>query len=617
MDAHIFDAPSAAALEFPTLLGKIASLARSQAGAEMCASLRPSSHLPTVERRLKRLALLSAMLEQTPAPDLSGIDESAPLLERLKAEGAYLLPGELLRIADFLHSAENAARFLASTCEEEADPHPESGRREVERLANQIVPLPRMAGELRQMVGAGNSLNSSASPALARIRREIAHSRQHLRQKLGALLQRDDLAGAFSDQLITQRADRFVVPVKTGAKNRVEGIIHDASASGSTCFVEPLEAVESNNQLALLLRQEKEEEERILRRTASRLRQELSLLTDNRRCLIKLDCLLAQAAFCLRLECSSPRLSAGGEIDLIKARHPLLAWRFAAQAGRPAIPIAIKVEPGKRILVISGANAGGKTAALKTLGLLTLMAMCGMSVPCAAGSRVIIFRKVLAEIGDEQSLDLALSTFTAHAGRLAWMVGQADENSLLLIDEIGGGTDPAEGAALALAVLQWFERAGSYVLCTTHYHRLKAYAAMSGQAENVSVSLYPQGGEPAYQLRYGLAGFSGALEVSAGLGFPPELIAAARREIDESESRTIALLHEAHAAKNKAGEELLQAASLSLAAAKEREEAAALLRNARQRQAGALAEGKRKVRELIRRFEQRMEKTLTRIEAGD
>ncbi|MDR1396549.1 MAG: Smr/MutS family protein [Desulfarculales bacterium] len=616
MDAGIFDGHSGAALEFPVLLDKIASLARSRAGAAMSAALRPSCHPPTVERRLKRLSFLTAMLEKTPAPDLSGIDESAPLLDRLKVESAYLLPGELLQMADFLNSAESASRFLSAAGEEAPDPHPESGQREVERLAGRLIPLPQMAKELRRTVGAGNSINSSASPLLARIREDIARSRQQLRQKLGALLQRGDLAGAFSDQIITQRADRFVVPVKTDAKSRVAGIIHDASSSGATCFVEPLEAVESNNQLALLLRREQEEEERILREIASRLRREITLLTDDRLCLIKLDCLLAQAAFCLRLECSSPCLEAKGEIDLIQARHPLLAWRYAAQAGRPAMPIAIKVKPDKRILVLSGANAGGKTAALKTLGLLTLMAMCGMRIPCAEGSRVIIFRRILAEIGDEQSLDLALSTFTAHAGRLAWMIKQADENSLLLIDEIGGGTDPAEGAALALAVLKWLERAGAYVLCTTHYHRLKAYAAMDGQAENVSVSFHPQGNAPDYRLRYGLAGLSGALEVSAGLGFPSELIAMARRETDGSEIRAQALLHQAHAAKDKAGEELRQAASLSLAAAKEREEAAALLKSARQRQAGALAEGKRKVRELIRRFEQRLEKTLTRIETA-
>ncbi len=579
----------------------------------MVKSLQPCPHLPTVERRLARLSQLGALLADNPGPDIVALDEVEPLLNRLSVQGAFLLPVELLLMADFLDSLSGVMNFLESN---EALPDETQAYNELARLANQLAPLPSLAKHARKLVGPGNSVSSLASVELGRIRRELARNRDALRLTLSGLLQRDELNGVFSDQIITQRAERFVLPVRSDAKGRLSGIIHDTSGTGATCFVEPLEAIEGNNQLALLIRKEKEEEERILREASALMAQDLPVLKQNHACLIKLDCLLAQAFFCRKLECVEPRLSANGEIALYQARHPLLAWRALGQGGFKAVPIVINIPAGQRVLVISGANAGGKTATLKTMGLITLMAMCGMHVPCAQHSRLTVFRRVLAEIGDEQSLDLALSTFTAHAGRLAWMVKEARADTLLLIDEIGGGTDPNEGAALALAVLNWLQDAGSWVMCTTHYHRLKAYAATTPGVENVSVAFEEKSGQPTYQLHYGLAGFSGALTVSKSLGFPPELLELAYQQLDESESQTIALLHEAHQAREKANQEFMKAKAEMMQAAQARQQAAAFLKSAEQRQAGALAEGKRKVREMIRRFEQRLEKIMNRVEEG-
>ncbi|MCB2193248.1 MAG: Smr/MutS family protein [Deltaproteobacteria bacterium] len=587
------DAQTLAVLELGPLLERVASLSVSPLGAERVRALRPCPDLAVVGRRQRRLSQLRQLMEEEGRPSLDGLEDVRPLLNRLGPVGAFLVPEELEVMADFLSAAARAYSFLAPA-EERMD--------ELFRLANQITPLPELAKEIRRVVGPGHSVSSKASPELARVRREANRARERLRGELMGLVHYESLSAAFSDQVVTQRSGRFVVPVKADAKGRVAGIIHDTSGSGATCFVEPLSAVEGNNQLALLSRREREEEIKVLMAVAQRLAEQSQALSENIKAMAKLDCLLAQARFAERLECAEPVITDAGEVELIKARHPLLAWRAAGQKGQ-CVPINLQVSPQQRLLVISGANAGGKTATLKTLGLITLMVMCGLHAPLERGSRVAVFNAVAAEIGDEQDLDRDLSTFTAHAGRLAKMVNQAGPSSLFLIDEIGGGTDPSEGSALATAVLDWLGSKGSMVLATTHFHRLKAYATLHENAQNVSVSFDKATGEATYQLHYGAPGFSDALAVAARLGFPPEILQAAETELDQAERQTVALLREAEQTRQEARQERAAASADRLAAKGEREKAKELKRQAAQERAGALAEGKRRVREVAKRFE--------------
>ncbi|MBU1277448.1 MAG: Smr/MutS family protein [Proteobacteria bacterium] len=587
------DAQTMAVLELGPLLERVASLAVSPLGAQRARALRPCPDMAGVARRQRRLSQLRQLMAEQGRPSLDGLDDVRPLLNRLGPVGAFLVPEELEVMADFLSAAGRAASFLAPS-EERMD--------ELFRLANQITSLPELAKELRRVIGPGHSVSSNASPELARVRREAARSRERLRGELMGLVQDESLAPAFSDQVVTQRAGRFVVPVRSDAKGRVAGIIHDTSGSGATCFVEPLSAVEGNNQLALMTRREREEEIKVLVAVAARLAQESQALHENLAALAKLDCLLAQARFADRLDCAEPVLTAADEVELIKARHPLLAWRAAGGRGS-CVPIDLRVSPEQRMLVLSGANAGGKTASLKTLGLITLMVMCGLHAPLDRGSRVAVFNTIAAEIGDDQDLDRDLSTFTAHAGRLAQMVSQAGPSSLFLIDEIGGGTDPSEGSALATAVLDWLGSKGSMVLATTHFHRLKAYATLHKGAQNVSVSFDQATGQATYQLHYGAPGFSDALAVAARLGFPREILEAAGAELDQAERQTVALLREADQARQEARQERAAASADRLAAKGERDEARGLKRQAAQERAGALAEGKRRVREVAKRFE--------------
>ncbi|MCF8032271.1 MAG: Smr/MutS family protein [Desulfarculaceae bacterium] len=593
------DAQTLVVLELGPLLERVASLAVSPLGAERARALRPCPDRAVVERRQRRLSQLRELMEEQGRPTLDGLADVRPLLGRLGPQGAFLVPEELEVMADFLGAAGRAASFLA----------PSDGvHDELFRLANQITPMPELAKELRRIIGPGHSVSSAASPELGRLRREAGRARESLRAQLMGLVGDSSLGTAFSDQVVTQRGGRFVVPVKADAKGRVAGIIHDTSGSGATCFVEPLDAVEGNNQLALLGAKEREEEIRVLQRVAWQLAEQSQALGENVAALAKLDCLLAQARLAERLDCHQPRLTEG-EVELIRARHPLLAWRASMGKGA-CVPIDLRLDPDTRVLVISGANAGGKTATLKTLGLVTLMTLCGMHPPLDRGSRVALYSWVAAEVGDDQDLDRDLSTFTAHAGRLAGMVKRAKPGALFLIDEVGNGTDPGEGSALATAVLDWLAAHGATVLATTHYHRLKAYANLHSHAQNVSVAFDRATGAPTFQLHYGAPGFSDALGVAARLGFPESIIAAAEADLDQAERQTVALLREAEATRQQARQERAQASAERLAAQSERNEAKRLKRQAAQERAGALAEGKRRVREVAARMEKQLAEVL-------
>jgi DNA mismatch repair protein MutS2 len=601
------DAHTLAVLELAQLLERLASLATSSLGADMCRGLKPCVDVKTVTRRQRRLAQLRYLLDRSGSPSLAGLEDLRPLFNRMHMDGGFLLPAELESVAEFIAAAGRAASFL-DTAGREAD--------ELFRLRNRITPLPELGKRLRQVVGPGQMVRSSASPELARIRKDLNRKRESLRSRLSALVGRSDLSGVFSDQIVTQRADRFVVPVKTDAKGRLSGIIHDTSQSGATCFVEPLEVVEDNNQLAMLRRKEREEEERVLKEITRDLLGQMQALSENLAALAQFDCLLAQVALAERIKASEPILTTDGGFELLRARHPLLAWRQAAGRGK-AVPIQVKLDPEQKALVISGANAGGKTATLKTVGLVHLMALCGMQVPCLSGSKICLYRRILAEVGDDQSLETDLSTFTAHAGRLAAMVRLAGDGALVLVDELGTGTDPGEGAALAMSFLDWLIDHGAKALCTTHFHRLKAFAAARDGVDNVSVAFDKASGEPTYQLTYGRPGFSDALAVSRGLGFPPEMIAHAEELVDSGERQTVALLQEAEAARQEALALKQEAHEDRSRAVNDRAEARELFKAARKQRARALDEGKRRVREVARRLEKRLDELWRKTEEAE
>ena len=583
-------------LEFHRLLEAVASLAQSGPGARLVRALRPSNRQETARRRLERLSQLRELCETASRPGLGDLGEIRPLCSRLAVEGAFLVPEELVVLSGFLGSVGQAAAFLGQATE---------SMDELNRLGNRVTPLPELKRRISKVVGPGGSVSSKASPELARLRKDLNRNRERIRSNLSELVSRPEYGGLFSDQIVTQRADRFVVPVRTDAKGRLPGIIHDTSGSGATCFVEPLEAIEDNNRLSLLARKEQEEIRRILVELSSDLAGQLDVLLENLEALAKLDCLLAQAEFCRRLDARPPEMAASGLVELRRARHPLLAWR-AMSGSRRAVPIEISISPWEQTLIISGANAGGKTATIKTVGLICLMTMCGLHVPVDEHSRLTFFDKVFCEVGDEQDLGKELSTFTAHAGRLAWILNNSGPGSLVLVDELGGGTDPGEGAALGMAVLERLQSKGAKVICTTHYHKLKAFAALTDGVQNASVAFDQKTGQPTYQIQYGTPGFSDALAVSRKLGFEPRVLDRAEEFLDQGERQTIALLRQAQADRENASRELAKANAMKLKAREESRKVNEALAKAREQKAGALAEGKRRVREVAGRMEARL-----------
>jgi DNA mismatch repair protein MutS2 len=358
--------------------------------------------------------------------------------------------------------------------------------------------------------------------------------RARIRGTLENLWEREDLRKVFQEQIITLRNDRYVVAVKAEFKNTLPGIIHDQSQSRATFFIEPLSTLGENNELNMLLQDEKEEERRILLFLTDRVREKSKEIRRAVEVLGHLDLVFAKAKWARGCQGTLPALNDRGYWRLRGARHPLL--------GAKAVPIDLHLEPGQSTLILTGANAGGKTAALKTLGLLTLIAQSGVPIPAADGSEVAVFNKVFADIGDEQDLRENLSTFSAWIRSVAHILQEADESSLVLLDEAGGGTDPGEGAALTMAILDGLHNRGVKVMVTTHLHLLKAYGAIHPHVANVSVEFDPVTLRPSYRLLYGLPGESHALLMAQKWGLPAEIVRKAHNYRGEGEQKTSQLL---------------------------------------------------------------------------
>ncbi|MCG6918054.1 MAG: endonuclease MutS2, partial [Deltaproteobacteria bacterium] len=411
-------------------------------------------------------------------------------------------------------------------------------------------------------------IKDGASRELARIRKEIGEVRKHLHKELEEILQKQASQKTLQEKLISVRNDRLVIPLRSGAKGVLEGIVHATSQSGATCFVEPLSAVPLNNQLSQARSREREEEARILRELTDAVLAVAEVIRHNESWLGFIDCVHAKVRLSTLLLARAPLLDDGSRIRLIQAAHPILSLQERAQKtstlpttlteivlraevseGRKfeqteVVPIDIHLDEGQKTLIISGANTGGKTVSLKTLGLLGAMVQAGLHIPVAEGSEWPVLTGIFAEIGDEQDVRAHLSTFSAKIQRLVTMLEKVDRHSLVLLDEIGTGTDPAEGSALALALLDQLRRLGPFVVVTTHYHLIKAYGMLHEEVENVSVAFDEKNGRPTYQLVYGHPGTSNALKIAADLGMPLEVLETARGYLDKDESRAIDLIKE-------------------------------------------------------------------------
>ncbi len=527
-------------LELPRVLELVAKEAVTAPAKAQLSALQPvRAEAGNISQLRSELNLVSAfkdlIAEAGPVP-MTGIEDLSPFLEEVRFAESWLAPRELLLLADTF-AALNRIREYRNRVTVEA----ETLYRPLAPVFSEIDAFAPLLKLIESCINQDEELRDNASLELKDIRRRITAARRQIHSNLNEVLSSPEFAPYIQENLITIRNQRYVVPLRTNFRGALDGIIHDHSRSKQTFFVEPLNSVSLNNSLALLLQEEKQEEIAILKMIADRLREKSAAINDALNRVFALDKLQAKARFALQINACAPQLLEAWKesgFSLKQARHPLLA---AAATPFQVVAIDIEFPAGRYGLVISGANTGGKTVSLKTAGLLALMARCGLLLPVAPESRIPIFDKVLATIGDEQNLAASLSTFSGHLLAVKAILEVATPNSLVLLDELGVGTDPKEGAALAQAILIELKKRRTRFMVTTHYNDVKAYAYEEEDISSVAVAFDPKTFRPLYHLQYGVPGLSNALVIARNLGFTEALIEQARSLLDENEVRTTTL----------------------------------------------------------------------------
>ncbi|HEX9014993.1 MAG TPA: endonuclease MutS2 [Chloroflexota bacterium] len=518
-------------LELTKVLERLASHAAFSVSQEKALALRPSDDMVEVLRRQSAAAEARRLLDLKPNFTIGGARDIRQHLQRASI-GAVLMPDELLLVA----STAASGRIVRGTISKLADQLPS-----LDEVTLPIRSHDEVEGEIRQAISDSGEVLDAASTALAQIRQELRRAHERLISKLNEIVSSPAYRQALQEPIVTQRQGRYVVPVKAEFKGQVKGIVHDQSASGATVFMEPLVVVDLANRWRQAQVEEEQEVERILRRLSGLVGRDAEQLSDTLAAIAEVDLFLSQAKLAEAMKATTPALvdlrsrPAGAPVVMLrKARHPLLTGEV--------VPIGMELGADFDVLVITGPNTGGKTVALKTVGLLCLMAQCGMQIPADEGSSVAVFRTVYADIGDEQSIEQSLSTFSSHVTRIVDILRKADDRCLVLLDELGAGTDPQEGSALARAILTHLLERHIPTVATTHYSELKSYAHTTPRVENASVEFDLETLSPTYKLSIGLPGRSNALAIATRLGMDAAVIETARELLAPGEVEIEALL---------------------------------------------------------------------------
>ncbi len=523
---------SRSVLEWDRFLDLLAGYAVSSIGRAWLLGLAPSTSHAWIHQQHSLVAEMRLLLEEGIQPALGSLFDPTNLLNKARIEGAAL---EAEEIRDVLNLAGDISTWAALV------------RVPPERLREQIPGLkalsaPLISTDLRPLIESlrariqpDGTLSDDASPELRRIRREMERQQRAIEDSLRSALRRLSSEGSTQDDLITIRGERFVIPVKSELKRRVNGVIHGASSSGQTVYLEPLETIELNNELVRLLEDEQAEIHRIFLEMTRQIAVYAGVISEGAAVLAEIETLLARARFAKDFDCMRPRFTDAStslktaEFELKKARHPLLEKRLRSSGGT-IVPITLGLSDAGRQLIISGPNTGGKTVSLKTAGLLAIMAQAGVPVP-AEEAVFPVFDEILADIGDSQSIEQNLSTFSAHIVHLNHIAQLAGPHSLVLLDELGSATDPEEGAALAVAISEHFLRSGAWTIISTHLTSLKVYAASHAGVRNAAVGFDEKTLAPTYELRLGVPGASAGINIAQRLGLLPEIVAAARAQL--------------------------------------------------------------------------------------
>jgi DNA mismatch repair protein MutS2 len=511
-------------LEFHRIIDLLVKQCSSQLGKEKALCLKPSTDLDTVNLGLAETSEAKEILRLFPGFSLGGIRDIRNPLRRAEM-GGIIEPQEFLQIFDTLAASRRIKGFF----EKEGKKY-----RILSSYATDLCVLPGLEQKIKKTVSPEGEVSDNASEELGRIRRKLRSLQGKAKEKLEAMISSPGMQKYLQDPLITIRNDRYVVPVKQEFRHQVPGLVHDQSASGATLYIEPMSVVELTNEAQRCEAMERAEVVRILRQLTVQVdshRQELKLMLQ---ALSSLDFVFAKARLSSELDCGQPVMNQKGYLRIIQGRHPLIQGRV--------VPVTIHLGDEFDTLVITGPNTGGKTVTLKTVGLFSLMAQAGLHVPAQVGTELAVFNQIYADIGDEQSIEQSLSTFSSHMTNIINILENLNEQTLVLLDELGAGTDPAEGAALAMAILEYLIQKGAKVIATTHYSELKSFAYSHERVENASVEFDVETLRPTYRLLIGVPGRSNAFEISRRLGLGPALVERARSFLSQEEVRVADLI---------------------------------------------------------------------------
>jgi DNA mismatch repair protein MutS2 len=507
-------------LEFNKIIDMLQMRATTEIAKKMIRELKPSSNIHEVRERLEETKEGFEVVLKWGSLPISVTYDLQDTLKRANM-GYTLQPIELLRVNALLRCTRQLKEFMKDGNKQEICPI-------IYEIIDSLATIKGLENEIETKIISESEISDRASEKLYSIRRAIRDKNAKVKEKLQSMLQ--SYSKYLQDPIITLRGDRYVLPVKAEFKGNVPGLVHDQSASGSTFFIEPMAVVELNNEIKELMLKEKQEIERILYELSVKVADNADMLEHNNLNIGYIDFILAKGRFGLDLDASIPEINQRGFINLKRARHPLIDKEVV-------VPIDVKLGDTYKALVITGPNTGGKTVTLKTTGLLTLMAMTGLAIPASSGSQVSVFNKVFADIGDEQSIEQSLSTFSSHMTNIVNILKEVDETSLILVDELGAGTDPTEGAALAMSILEYIFEKGAKIVATTHYSELKVFAMEKEGFENASVEFDVETLRPTYRLLIGIPGKSNAFEISKRLGLSNEIIENAKLKISKDAAR--------------------------------------------------------------------------------
>lgn len=542
-------------LELNIILKKLSEMVDCDDAKDIILNLEPQTDLQKVKDLLKEAEDAYSLMARYSLPSFCGLNNVRSALKRAE-NGGLLNTVELLKISDLLQVFDSLKLFRKSMKDDVTT--------SLDGRFSLIFTNNSLKREIKNCILSEDEISDNASPDLARIRRGIKKSSNKIREQLDKMIKSRIFQKYLQSPIVTLRSERFVLPVKSEYRNEVSGLVHDTSSSGSTVFIEPMSVVQANNEIRILKDKEKQEIEKILFLLSEKVGENSSAILKSYWLAVELNVIFAKVSLAYKMKACVPRINGNGIINLKRARHPLISEKTA-------VPIDISLGGKFDTLVITGPNTGGKTVSLKTVGLFTLMVMCGLMVPLAEGSELSVFDNVLCDIGDEQSIEQSLSTFSSHIVNIVDILKAANNKSLILLDELGAGTDPVEGAALATAILERLRERGSKVIATTHYTELKEYALLENGVENGSCEFDIETLRPTYRLLIGIPGKSNALEISKRLGVDNEIILKAQQLLNAERVRFEDTIGELEKVRQEVEKERLKAVEISQKISIERE----------------------------------------------